>query len=235
METEALLTVGVKLSYDGVKPLIDKGVLDRVDPMLLNITTPYFIIMSDGETRSAFISWATIQLPEGLVAAEDIGTMIELADPNSVVFPQEQFDVANETRVGHEEWRYGLWSTEQLKETPPEVYGLSVAKTTRLDAFIDEIRRVHVDGPRVLVKIRKKRGRDQYNIYHVSSGREYVIARVDVETGDVFTPNGLVPLGNIFEAPYYGFDLVQSHGVAQYKREKKEAREAELDRRRRRI
>lgn len=45
------------------------------------------------------------------------------------------------------------------------------------------------------------------------NNRVYIYARVEVATGDIYSQSGKMARGNIFDQPYYGFNLINERGV----------------------
>jgi hypothetical protein len=51
------------------------------------------------------------------------------------------------------------------------------------------------------------------DIQYVDNNRQYIYARIELATGDIYSQSGKTARGNIFISPYFGFDLINEHGV----------------------
>lgn len=51
------------------------------------------------------------------------------------------------------------------------------------------------------------------DIVYMDNNRCYTFARIELTTGDIYSQAGKKPQGNIFTAPWYGFDAIGAHGV----------------------
>ena len=64
-------------------------------------------------------------------------------------------------------------------------------------------------------------------LYYISDNITHTYARIEYFTGNIYSTHGSIIRGNIFSAPYYGFDAIDANGVITYK-SKRSARIAKL-------
>ncbi len=51
------------------------------------------------------------------------------------------------------------------------------------------------------------------NVGYADNNRRYTYARIDKETGEIYSQSGNTPRGNLFSQPYHGIDIIGQHGV----------------------
>lgn len=56
-------------------------------------------------------------------------------------------------------------------------------------------------------------GKRFMDIVYTENNLIYTYARIEILTGDIYTRTGKKPRGNIFDAPWYGFDVIDANGV----------------------
>jgi hypothetical protein len=76
-----------------------------------------------------------------------------------------------------------------------------------MDRFIEEAQRLTgkdiliADGTRFII------------LKYKSGNFEYIFARIEKGTGDIYSASGKTPKGNIYASPYGGIDVINERGV----------------------